>query len=96
MAEVRVSLWGGEQDGYGTTIDLRTDGVPEYFYIWPVREDRTISDASGKKRMVLANKLATLAYAYHESREKEGVAGNRELIYRRCAKADKTLPDPAM
>ena len=96
MAEVRVVLYGGEQDGYGTTIDLRTADVPEFFYIWPVCEDLKISGASGKKRMVLANKLATLAYEYHESREKEGVAGNRELIYKRKASSDKALADPAV
>lgn len=91
MAQVRIHLFGGEQDGYQTNIDLRGD-IPEFFYIWRIADNETITAASGKKRMVLADKLAVLAYRLDDA---DSPAGNLELRYSRHAEADK-LTDPAL
>ena len=91
MAEVHIHLFGGEQDGYRTNIDLRGD-VPEMFYIWRALDNETIALASGKKRMVLADKLAVLAYRLDDA---DSPAGKLELRYRRHAESDK-LTDPAV
>ena len=89
MAEVSIQLYHGEQDGYRTNIDLRGD-VPEFFYIWRAADNEQITGASGKKRMVLADRLAVLAYRI------EGDTDNRQLRYVRHAPADKKLSDPAL
>lgn len=93
MAEVKIHLYGGEQDGYRTTIDLRGN-VPEMFYIWRAADSEKIALAAGKKRMVLADRLAILAYRLDDA---ENPDGNLELRYRRHAEADKKLAtDPAV
>lgn len=92
MAEVSIQLFGGEQDGYKTTIDLRGD-IPETFYIWRATDNETIALATGKKRMVLADRLAVLAYTLDDA---DAPAGNLELRYTRHAAADKKLSDPAV
>lgn len=90
MAEITLHLFGGEQDGYRTNIDLRGD-TPEMFYIWRASDSEKISSANGKKRMVLADKLAVLAYRHDEAASHES-----ELRYVRHAEADKELADPAL
>lgn len=95
MAEVHIQLFGGEQDGYRTNIDLRGN-TPEMFYIWRAADNEQIALASGKKRMLLADKLAVLAYRYVGEEPKSGVPGERELRYRRHAEADKKVSDPAL
>lgn len=91
MAEVSIQLFGGEQDGYRTTIDLRSN-APKVFYIWKAIDSEQIAQASGKRRMVLADKLAVLAYRLDEGQED----GSPELRYVRHAEADKRLSDPAV
>lgn len=88
MAEKRVQLFYGEQDGYRTQIDLRGE-VPELFYIWKAADNEAIAMAVGKKRMVLADKLAVLAYKL------DGDPQADQLRYVRHAAADK-LSDPAV
>lgn len=95
MAEVHIQLFGGEQDGYRTNIDLRGD-VPEMFFIWRALDNEQIATANGKNRMVLADRLAVLAYRLTGDEHKPGVPGERELRYERCADSDKKLPDPAL
>lgn len=95
MAEVHIQLFGGEQDGYRTNIDLRGD-VPEMFYIWRASDNEQIATCSGKQRMVLADKLAVLAYRLNGDGPRPASAGGRELRYVRHAGADKKLPDPAL
>lgn len=92
MAEVHIQLFGGEQDGYRTNIDLRGD-VPEMFYIWRACDSEQITTASGKNRMVLADRLAVLAYRLEDA---ESPDGRLELRYHRHADADKKLADPAL
>lgn len=89
MAEVSIQLFGGEQDGYRTTIDLRGN-TPETFYIWRASDNEMIALATGKKRMVLADRLAVLAYRLDDR------PGRPELHYHRHAEADKRLTDPAV
>ena len=89
MAQVYIQLFGGEQDGYRTNIDLRGD-TPEVFFIWRATDNETISLATGRKRMVLADKLAVLAYRL------DGRPGRPELHYHRHAESDKKLSDPAL
>jgi len=95
MAEVHIHLFGGEQDGYRTNIDLRGD-VPKVFFIWRAADNDAISGASGKKRMVLADRLAVLAYRLTGDESRPGVPGDRELRYERCSDSDKKLADPAL
>ena len=95
MAEVHIQLFGGEQDGYRTNIDLRGER-PEMFYIWKAIDNEQIATASGKKRMLLADRLAVLAYKFVGDEPKDGVPGDRELRYERHAEADKKLTDPAV
>ena len=90
MAEVHIQLFGGEQDGYRTNIDLRGD-VPETFYIWRATDNESIALATGKNRMVLADKLAVLAYRLDDAQD-----SGTELRYLRHAAADKKLADPAL
>ena len=92
MAEVHIQLFGGEQDGYRTNIDLRGD-VPETFYIWRAIDNETIALATGKKRMVLADRLSALAYRLEDA---DNPDGRLELRYHRHAAADKKLADPAV
>lgn len=92
MAEVQIQLFGGEQDGYRTTIDLRGD-IPPMFYIWRAADNETIALATGKKRMVLADKLAVLAYRLADDDQQ---TSHTELRYLREADADKKLSDPAV
>ena len=92
MAEVSIQLFGGEQDGYRTNVDLR-GSTPEMFYIWRACDSESISMAIGKNRMVLADKLAVLAYRLDDA---DMPAGKLELRYHRHAAADKKLPDPAL
>lgn len=89
MAEVQVQLFFGEQDGYRTNIDLR-GGTPEMFFVWRAVDNERISAATGKKRMVLADRLAVLAYKLDCDPE------DPQLRYIRHAPADKKLPDPAL
>lgn len=89
MAEVHIQLFGGEQDGYRTNIDLRGD-TPEMFYIWRVSDNDQIASANGKRRMVLADKLAVLAYKL------DGQKDRTNLRYHRHAESDKKLSDPAL
>ena len=89
MAEVQIQLFFGEQDGYRTNIDLR-GSVPEMFYIWRAADSEKVSAATGKKRMVLADKLAVLAYKL------DCDPGDPQLRYIRHAPADKKLTDPAL
>lgn len=89
MAEVNIQLWYGEQDGYRTNIDLR-GSVPEMFYIWRACDNETVAKASGKQRMVLADKLAVLAYKL------DGDPEAPQLRYIRHAESDKKLADPAL
>lgn len=91
MAEVQIQLFGGEQDGYRTTIDLRGD-IPERFFIWRAADNEKIALATGKKRMVLADKLAVLAYRLDGDEQ----TSTSELRYVRHAAADKKLADPAV
>lgn len=95
MAEVHIQLFGGEQDGYRTNVDLRGE-VPELFFIWRASDNEVISMASGRKRMLLADKLAVLAYKLTDQVHKPGVANETELRYLRHAAADKKLTDPAL
>lgn len=95
MAEVHIQLFGGEQDGYRTNIDLR-GSTPEMFYIWRAVDNEQIATASGKKRMMLADKLAVLAYKLRGEEPKTGVPGERELQYERHAESDKKVSDPAL
>ena len=92
MAEVQVQLCGGEQDGYRTNIEFRTR-TPEMFFIWRAIDNETITLASGKDRMVLADKLAVLAYRLDDTGNQDGKS---ELRYVRHAEADKKLADPAV
>lgn len=92
MAEVHIVLYGGEQDGYRTTIDLRGD-IPGMFYIWPVASSEKIALATGRKRTMLADKLAVLAYRLDDDEEQTSTT---ELRYVRHAAADKKLADPAV
>jgi len=89
MAEVHIQLFGGEQDGYRTNIDLR-GATPDMFYIWRACDNERVATASGKSRMVLADKLAVLAYKL------DGRPGRPELRYHRYAEADKKVTDPAL
>jgi hypothetical protein len=95
MAEVHIQLFGGEQDGYRTNVDLRGE-VPELFYIWRATDSEVIAMATGKKRMLLADKLAVLAYRLTEQKHRPGVPNETELRYVRHADADKKLADPAL
>lgn len=97
MTETHVQLFGGEQDGYRTNIELR-GAAPEMFYIWPAALNEKIAMATGKKRMLLADKLAVLAYRLDESSCRTESPGSRaELRYLRHADADKKLTtDPAV
>lgn len=95
MAEVHIQLFGGEQDGYRTNVDLRGD-TPEMFFIWRAVDNEQIATASGKKRMILADKLAVLAYKFLGEEPKTGVPGEKELRYTRHAEADKKVSDPAV
>lgn len=88
MAEKQIVLFHGEQDGYRTNIDLR-GAAPEMFFIWRACDNEAISLATGKKRMVLADKLAVLAYKLDGDPEAE------QLRYVRHADADKVI-DPAV
>lgn len=92
MAEVSIQLFGGEQDGYRTNIDLRGD-VPSTFFIWRAIDNEAITLATGKNRMVLADKLAVLAYRLDDDAFQ---SNHTELRYVRHANADKKLSDPAM
>jgi hypothetical protein len=92
MAEVSIQLFGGEQDGYRTSIDLRGD-IPSTFFIWRAVDNETIALATGKKRMMLADKLAVLAYRLAD---RDGQPSTAELRYVRRADADKKLADPAV
>jgi hypothetical protein len=95
MAEVHIHLFGGEQDGYRTTVDLRGE-VPGVFFIWRAADNDAISAASGRKRTVLADRLAVLAYRLAADGERTGTAGHRELRYERCPGSDKDPADPAL
>lgn len=95
MAEVSIQLFGGEQDGYRTNVDLRGD-VPETFFIWRASDNAAIAAAAGKERMILADRLAVLAYRLDSDEERSGVPGGRELRYVRHAAIDKRLPDLAL
>ncbi len=95
MAEVHIQLFGGEQDGYRANIDLRSK-APEMFYIWRAIDNEAITLASGKKRMVLATKLAVLAYRLDEETKADDDTARIQLRYVRHAAADKKLSDPAM
>lgn len=97
MTETHVQLFGGEQDGYRTNIELR-GAAPEMFYIWPVASNDKIAKATGKDRMLLADRLAVLAYRLDESSCRTDAPGSRaELHYLRHADADKKLAtDPAV
>jgi hypothetical protein len=95
MAEVHIQLFGGEQDGYRANIDLRSK-APEMFYIWRAIDNEAITLASGKKRMVLATKLAVLAYRLDEETKADDDSARIQLRYVRHATADKKLSDPAM
>lgn len=92
MAEVHIQLFGGEQDGYRTSVDLRGK-TPDMFFIWRACDNERIAIATGKKRMLLADRLAVLAYklAGQASRPED-----TELRYVRHATADKKLTDPAL
>lgn len=93
MAEVHVQLFGGEQDGYRASVDLRGE-TPEFFYIWRAVDNEVIALATGKKRAMLADKLAVLAYRLEDADMPEG---KLELRYHRHAEADKgTLSGPAV
>lgn len=96
MAKVHIQLFGGEKDGYNVDIDLRTDKIPEMFYIWRGMDDEKIREARGTKRATLTNRLAVLAYVLDSDTIKDGIIGGREYRYRRCVEADKKLPDPAV
>jgi hypothetical protein len=89
MADKQIQLDFGEQDGYRTNVELRGN-TPEMFYIWRACDNDTISSAAGKKRMVLADRLAVLAYKL------DGDPGDAQLRYVRHAEADKKLTDPAL
>ena len=89
MADKQIQLYFGEQDGYRTNVELR-GGTPEMFYIWRAIDNETISLANGKKRMVLADRLAVLAYKL------DGDPDDIQLRYVRHADADKKLADPAL
>jgi len=95
MAEVHIHLFGGEQDGYRTTVDLR-GGVPGVFFIWRAADNEAISAAQGRKRTVLADRLAVLAYRLTGDEGRTGPSGHMELRYERCRESDKKLPDPAL
>jgi hypothetical protein len=88
MAEVQIQLFGGEQDGYRTSIDLRGE-IPGMFFIWRAADNEVIALASGRKRVLLADKLAVLAYRLADE---DSQTSTSELRYVRHAKADKKLP----
>jgi hypothetical protein len=88
MAEVQIQLFGGEQDGYRTSIDLRGE-IPGMFFIWRAADNEVIALASGRKRVLLADKLAVLAYRLADE---DSQTSTSELRYVRYAKADKKLP----
>lgn len=95
MAEVNIELFGGEQDGYRTTVDLR-GAAPQVFYIWRAADTEKVTSATGKQRMVLADRLAVLAYRIDENSCRNSGPGRPELRYTRHAEADKALADPAL
>jgi hypothetical protein len=95
MAEVHIHLFGGEQDGYRTTVDLRGE-VPGVFFIWRAADNEAISLASGRKRTQLADRLAVLAYRLTGDEERPGLPGHRELRYERCRESDKNPADPTL
>lgn len=90
--KVWIHLYGGEQDGFRRRIALKTK-APQKFYIWRVRDGQKIEAAKGKERMILQNRLATMAYELFDEAE---VDGERELRYRRLESADKVAADPAL
>lgn len=93
MVEVPISLYGGEQDGYRTCIDLRGK-TPDMFYIWRAADNDKIVAAKGKQRMVLADRLSVLAYRFDTTFAPVG--DGPELRYIRHAEADKVLAPDAL
>lgn len=89
--DVWVHLYGGEQDGWRKQIKLKTK-VPKRFYIWHVKDEKTIEGVKGTDQKVLQSRLATMAYELYEDISEEG---KRELRYRRLESADKPLANPA-
>lgn len=90
--KVWVHLYGGEQDGFRRKIELKTK-PPKKFFIWHVNDGVKIDEARGQMRMVLQNKLATMAYALFDEIE-DGGEGLREYRYKRTESADKVTADP--
>lgn len=88
MAEVRIQLFGGEQDGYRTSVDLR-GLIPECFYIWRAADNDLITSATGRQRVVLADRLAVLAYRLADNELQKSL---EELHYVRHAPADRPAP----
>lgn len=93
MAEVSIQLFGGEQDGYRVSLELR-GVIPEFFYVWPVACNEKIAMATGKARTMLADKMAVLAYRLDDDIDPDDVPS--ELRYHRHAESDKKLNDPAL
>lgn len=93
--KVWIHLFQGEQDGFRRKIEMKTK-PPQRFYIWHVADEVVIGAAKGKTRMVIQNKLATMAYELYEDTDTNPVyEGERELRYRRLESADKVQVDPA-
>lgn len=83
--KVWVHLYGGEQDGFRHKIELKTR-APKKFYMWRVNDLAEIDKAKGKQRMVVHNRLATMAYEHFETVHLDDCP---EIRYRRLESADK-------
>ncbi len=90
--KVWVHLYGGEQDGFRCKIELKTK-APKKFFIWHVNDGAKIDEVRGQQRMVLKNKLATMAYELFDEIP-DGGDGLKEYRYKRLESADKVTADP--
>lgn len=80
-----LQLMGGEQDGH--TVTVATSNCPEVFYAVPLADVEKIRAANGNlNRLILRDKLATLAYRFDKI---HAIDGRVELRYVRAPEMDK-------
>lgn len=80
-----IQLMGGEQDGH--TVTTTTENCPEVFYAVPLADAQKIRETRGNlKKLVMRDKLATLAYRFDRV---VAVDGRVELRYVRDPSMDK-------
>lgn len=61
----RMSLMGGEKDGWETTVS--EDGRPDVFYVVPNLDEELIKKAKGHNaKLELRDKLAVVAYKFNK------------------------------